>query len=294
MISLIGYWSLSSFWFWTALEVFGGAAVAIGCIGELFLFVNPADENDELKKAHHRRRELQCITAVAIGVTVEFIALFHAIQEGATLERSTKQLASANLVLRSNVAALEWKVMEASNNIEKNDVRNWPISEMNAVAWFNVMGTNMDELTNLPSGRKARMSLWKNEREGMPLDALEAANGDISEYFPIILFGTRDRHIYRVALHSFNFSTALGIKQPPVKTIDGVHLVHVDLNFLPRDSQISGGRVILTVNNVTKYFDVPNQNDTNSNLAFPIEFPCWFAATNGVQTSEKQFLYLRN
>jgi hypothetical protein len=97
-----------------------------------------------------------------------------------------------------------------------------------------------------------------------------------------------------MALHSFNFSLAEGFKPPLVKTIDDVHIVHVDLNFLPSDSQISGGRVILTVNNVTKYFDVPNQNDTNSNQAFPIEFPCWFVATNGVQTSEKQFLYLRN
>lgn len=171
---------------------------------------------------------------------------------------------------------------------------NWPISEMNAVAWFTVMGTYMNELTNLPSGRKAQMTLWKNEREGFSLDDLEAANGDISEYFPIFVFGTRDRHIYRVALHSFNFMTAEGIKPPLVKIIDDVQLVHVDLNFLPHDSQISGGRIILTVNNVTKYFDVPNQNDTNSNLAWQSGFPCWFVATNGVQTSEKQFLYRRN
>jgi hypothetical protein len=189
---------------------------------------------------------------------------------------------------------LEQQIMDTSNNIEKNDVRNWPISEVNAVAWFTVMGTNMCELTNLPTGRKARMSLWKNEREGFSLDNLEAANGDISEYFPMIIFGTRDRHIYRAALHSFNFLTAEGNKPPPVKTIDDVHLVHVDLNFLPRDSQISSGRVILTVNNVTKFFDVPNQNDTNSNMGRQNDFQCWFVGTNGVQTHEKVFLYLRN
>jgi hypothetical protein len=105
-------------------------------------------------------------------------------------------------------------------------------------------------------------------------------------------FGLVDRRLYRVELHSFNFLTAEGIKPPPVKTIDDVHLVRVGLNFLPRDSQIANGRVILTVNNVTKYFDIPNQNDTNSSSGGWNEYQCWFAATNGIQSSEKQFLFL--
>jgi len=96
------------------------------------------------------------------------------------------------------------------------------------------------------------------------------------------------------ALHSFDLSIAEGINPPPVKTIDDVHLVHVELNFLPRDAQISSGRVILTVNNVTKYFGVPNQNDTNSFMGWQNDFQCWFVATNGIQSSPKQFLYLRN
>ena len=151
-----------------------------------------------------------------------------------------------------------------------------------------------DELTNLPSGRKARMILFKNENEPLPLDMLEAGNGDIFGRVMYLTIGTVDRRIYRVALHSYNFSTALGVNPPLVKTIDDVHLVHVDLNFLPRDSQISSGRVILTVNNVTKYFDVPNQNDTNSYMGWQNDFRCWFVATNGVHSTEKQFLYLRN
>jgi hypothetical protein len=292
-IAVVGYASLSSFWFWTALEVFGGASVAVGCVGELYLFANPADENDELQKAHHRHRELQCIMAVAIGVTVEFIALFHAIQEGATLERATEQLASNNLVLRSNVAALELQVMEAKTNIASIDPRNANISEISAIVFFTKMGMDLNELTNLPSGRAAQLSLWKDERLGTVLDSLTAANGDVSEYNPILAFGKRDRRIYRMQFHSLNFQLAQGIEHP-VKMLDDVHLVHIDLNFLPRDSEIGGASVELIINNFHKMFFAPEQNDTNSNMGWQAGFPCWFVATNGVQSSEKQFLYLRN
>jgi hypothetical protein len=100
-IVAVGYFLLSAFWFWTSLEIIGGAAVAIGCIGELYLFVNPVDENDEFKKSHHRRRELQCITAVAMGVTIEFIALFHAISEGVRLEKQVEVLRKQNYELKN-------------------------------------------------------------------------------------------------------------------------------------------------------------------------------------------------
>lgn len=282
-------------WFWEMVEFFSIIVIVLGCFGEgwaehhkfsdAFASPKPAEYiSDKVKRASW--------LAVVIGLAIELVAF------GFTFIASNREiegLKSNNSALRSNVAALEMQVMQASNNIVNNDVRNWPISEVNATAWFTVMGTNMDvELTNLPDGRKAQMTLWKNEREGVMLDTLEAGSGDIRGRVLRMTIGTVDRRVYRVQLHSFNFLTAEGINAPPVKTIDDIHLVHVDLNFLPFDSQIANGRIILTVNNVTKFFDIPNQNDTNSNMGWFNDFRCWFVATNGVQSTEKQFLYLRN
>ena len=115
LIAVIGYFSGPSFWFWICW-VFGGAGlVAIGCVGEWALFIKllPEDSDDQLK-SHHRRRELQFITAVAIGVTMDFIGLFHEIPQALQLEKevvligsTNAQLVAGNLVLRSNVVSLE-------------------------------------------------------------------------------------------------------------------------------------------------------------------------------------------
>jgi hypothetical protein len=111
---VIGALFLSSFWFWTCLEIIAGLLVAAGCWGEWYLFKNPADDGDESAKRLHHGREVRCIIAVAIGVTVEFAALAHSIPEAVRLEKdvaeigtTNAQLVADNLVLRSNVAVLE-------------------------------------------------------------------------------------------------------------------------------------------------------------------------------------------
>src|ERR1700690_2093630 len=75
-ISIVGvcFFEFSSFWFWTSWEIIAAALVAIGCIGEWIMFLKPAKKGGE---SDHRHRELQFITAVAIGVAMEFFALSH-------------------------------------------------------------------------------------------------------------------------------------------------------------------------------------------------------------------------
>ena len=288
----LGWLFLPKFWFWVSLEIIAALLVAIGCSGEWWLHHHPAGREKKKKDEHHKL-ESRFIAMVSLGVIMEFFALGHSIKEGKELEENLGQLESTNLVLRANVAALELQVMEAKTNIASIDPRNAPISEMTAFAYFVLMGTNFNELPNMETNRKAQMTIWKDERQGTSLDLLVAEKENISGFIITPTFGIRDRRTYRMQFHSFNFNAASGFEYP-VKTIDDVHIVHVDLNFLPRDTEIWWGRVELVVNNRHKMFDVPRQNDTNSNLAYPIGFPCWFAATNGVQSSEKQFLYLRN
>ena len=112
-VVVFGFLSLSPFWFWTGLEIIAGLLVAGGCWGEWYLFKNPADESDVSAKHLHHSREVRCIIAVAIGVTVEFAALAHSIPEAVRLEKnvaSANELASTNelqvLDLKTNLAEL--------------------------------------------------------------------------------------------------------------------------------------------------------------------------------------------
>jgi hypothetical protein len=83
-IVVIGFILLPSFWFWVCWEIAAAGLVAVGCGGEWYMFLNPAKDGHETP---HRRRELQFITAVAIGVIMEFFALGHAIPEAMRLEK---------------------------------------------------------------------------------------------------------------------------------------------------------------------------------------------------------------
>lgn len=281
-------------WGWFDIGFNVAVLVALGGETEIILRWMFPDRAEDLLSPETRRKELKkiCEWLLIFGIAGEISCLPFSLYGTASAEKDAAEA-------RLETVKLEQQVLETSNNIVKNDVRNWPISEVTATAWFAVLGTNMDvELTNLPSGRKARMTLWKNERDGIALDALEAASSDIFGQVSRPTIGLVDRRIYRVQLRSFNFMSALngtfGISPPLVKTIDDVHLVHVDLNFLPRDSEFSGAVIDLTVNGVSRRFMAPEQNDTNSNMGGWNDFQCWFVGTNGVQSSPKQFLYLRN
>lgn len=111
-MTVIGFFSLSAFWFWTGVEIISGLLVAGGCWGEWYLFKNPPDEGDESQKLHHRGTELQCIIAVAIGVTMELLALSHSIKEGVQLEKDVANIGTTNAQLSLQIETLR------SNNIE--------------------------------------------------------------------------------------------------------------------------------------------------------------------------------
>jgi len=195
---------------------------------------------------------------------------------------------SAEIVVGFALAAKD----ERDINNAKNAERNAPISVMTATAFLIIAPTNIAELTNLVSGREARLTTWKDERWGTSLETLIAEGNDINEYPIRFVFGTSRGKIYRMQFSSPNFNTAEGVEYP-VKILDDIHIVHIDLNFLPRDAEIVDGSVELVLNSEHKMFEFPRQNDTNSTLSSEYGFPCTGIATNGVTNSERQFLYLR-
>ncbi|HZR18429.1 MAG TPA: hypothetical protein VFE51_14140 [Verrucomicrobiae bacterium] len=116
-----------SFWFWTGFEFIAAALVVIGCGGEWYLHHHPAGKKKTERDEHHKL-ESRFIASVVAGVFMELFALGHTIREGVNLEgkvaKANEQVAvltnetfrlslsledakSNNLVLRSNVVALE-------------------------------------------------------------------------------------------------------------------------------------------------------------------------------------------
>jgi hypothetical protein len=230
-----------------------------------------------------RAKRLSAILLV-VGLMMEF---WEAAKSDLEVARLNQEAAAARL----ETAELKQQIAETTTNLAKIDPRNANISDMSATAILMVMGTNFNDLTPVDSTRVAKITLLKNESIGVRLDTLRAENFTHNDF--TVLFGVRDRREYGIRFHSFNFNAANGIENP-VKTIDDVHIVRMDLSFLPRDTEIAGGVVELVVNNEKKMFEIPRQNDTNSNMGGMPGFPCFVIATNGVESSEKQFLYLRN
>ena len=302
---------LSTFRFWTHLAEFGCVMVIIGIVGEGFELVvkwwkkrwfsvgfgnrlgnlSRVGVDWLIRRCRNRILEIETISLalVAAGLLIEIVSshVAYGISDSQN-DTLNKEAADA----RRESKRLQLQIMETSNNVVKNDPRNANISDMSATSILIVKGEVFNDLTNDDSGRVAKMTLWKNEKLGTTLDALLANNFTRNDD-PRPLFGYMGFREYGIRLHSFNFNAANGFEYP-VKMIDEVHIVHIVLNFLPRDSEIAGGRVELVVNNDHKMFTIPRQNDTNSDLGWEPGFPCCVIATNGVQSSEKQFLYLRN
>jgi len=71
--------------------------------------------------------------------------------------------------------------------------------------------------------------------------------------------------------------------ESPVKQIDNIHWVRVDINFLTNGAPISGGAIELVANNFHKFFSIPPQTDTNppdGTIIGETHFPYLIFATN--------------
>lgn len=123
----IAWLFVPSFWFWTGFEFIAAALVVIGCGGEWYLHHHPAGKKRTERDEHHKL-ESRFIASVVVGVFMELFALGHTIKEGVILEGkvtkanekvavltnetfrlslSLEEAKSNNLILRSNVVALE-------------------------------------------------------------------------------------------------------------------------------------------------------------------------------------------
>ena len=111
-------------WIWAFIKEPGGIVVLFGVVGELIFEYGkwPKDE----KRRGKLKRSCGLLLVVGLAVEIPESARFHKLAEDASERAANTE--SNNLVLRSNVAALELKAMEASNNIIRIDPLNQPMS----------------------------------------------------------------------------------------------------------------------------------------------------------------------
>jgi len=179
----------------------------------------------------------------------------------------------------------ELEMKQTRTNVANIDPRNANISDMSASAILFVKGRDFNDLTNWDARRVARMTLCKNDvSRSQNFDTLNADNFTKKDFI-VLIGGFSDSREYGIRFHSFNFNAARGV-ETPVKAIDDVNLLRMDINFLPHGAEISGGAVELVVNNIHKMFNVFPQADTNPPDGTP-GYPYMVIATNVVQASEK-------
>jgi hypothetical protein len=227
LISVV-FFLLPSFWFWVSLEIFAAGAVAIGCSGEWWLHHHPAGREKRAKQEHHKL-ESRFISLVALGVIMELFALGHSIREGVKLEgkiseanNRTANTESNNLVLRSNVVALEKEMGVAETKVASLDPNNQPVISLSA---YSTLLLKADEVRGIEKLREVPMQA-SSTRIKWPQD--DGIGGEILMFGRFWDMG----NVYGVWLISDNVTTAL--------VRDGTNIfVRVDSYFTADDSKLS-------------------------------------------------------
>jgi len=167
-----------------------------------------------------------------------------------------------------------------------NAARNANVSDMTATVRFFVKKTHSIELTNLGSdfsSQAGTMYLFNRKGEsGYVFDMLTADKFVRKNAFVFGEPNMRDNQGYFLRFQSENWNAFMG-NESPVKQIDNIHWVRVDINFLTNGAPISGGAIELVANNFHKFFSIPPQTDTNppdGTIIGETHFPYLIFATN--------------
>jgi hypothetical protein len=167
-----------------------------------------------------------------------------------------------------------WEISQAKLAIAQNDPQNANITDIAAFAVFCVKGRSFDsDLPHWGSPWVAQMLLCKNDLSSSSFDVL------IAEHFSTSVDMMGDDRLYKIRFHAENLSEAQGSKTP-VKALDAVNLLRIDVKFLTNSSEIVNGAVWLVANNnIHKQFQILPKTDTNPAFGHP-GVPYTVVATN--------------
>lgn len=261
---IFGWFAMPSVWFWIGFETLAAMLVAIGCVGEFYLFHHPAGHKERQREDHHKL-ESRFIFAVAFGVTMELFALAHAIPAAFKLEKEValaNERASTNELraeqFRVNALELESQIADAKTNISKIDPMNMPIVSATATVSLMLAGE-----TNLINDGKvlANPQHVNNRPMLLTLCRLDRVRPGIN----------LDEHclICSYFLNLANDCIALKYEQP-VQTMSPIpglragdikelNVIRLCIPALKKGTKVSGGQILLTVNSTSWNIAIPEQ-----------------------------------
>jgi hypothetical protein len=185
-------------------------------------------------------------------------------QRAVANELQVAELKKENLVLHSNVFELEKQIIDATNSVAQIDPFNQPVSDVSALVKIVVAGETFPNITTSRSKSLDAVSvimLCESNITWSLFDVL-IADGFIAETNNNDA-GTR---AYLLKFHSFDKGAIyMADGNPPVaNAIKKVNLLRIDNWFLPHDSKVLGGNVLLVINStIRQSFQIPAQKDLN-------------------------------
>jgi|ERR1043166_4898271 hypothetical protein len=194
------------------------------------------------------------------------------IGEAVKTDQQVAQLTQTNLVLRSNVVGLEFKLIQTVSNMTRINPLNLPISTITAHIRVRVKGRANLELAPWGAPYVARMFFCNELLEGntpSPGAGFPPLNADRFEVIKseqFIMPSVPDFHEYEI---QFDHADALDQiftvgHEKPAKAMADVKMIWTVLKFLPRGSEILQGTLVITINSTTRFlFKIPEQKDLN-------------------------------
>lgn len=181
-------------------------------------------------------------------------------------KKRTATLESNNLLLRSNVAALEFRLIEASSNLVKIDPLNQPISDISAsvTVYMRTTETGPPQTRPGPQPQNCLVLLEKMNIQNEALGTnrvlclagfqcllLDGAEGfrHFGDTGPAVAYSIHFR-TDRLSSSSPRTGYALADHSPitPKHILSNIEALEFDLDFIPRDAELVGGSAEILIN----------------------------------------------
>ena len=250
LIVWLGYALLSPARFWIAFEFVSAVLVAVGCVGELYLFHLPSGRIKREKEKHHYL-ESRFILAVAVGVTMELFALAHAISEATRLEQDVASanertsanelhfadLTHSNLVLQTEIGKTKLELAYTQEKLEniKNAIPPRQIPEKQRELFI----ATLLGLVETNSGPKIDIKVFA--QEGDDFEANSFADS-IRKMLNDAGYGTNREKVIKIP--PFTVSLRANLKNARMPPIFAIFATDNNGNLIPLSMPSMGGNIM--------------------------------------------------
>jgi len=224
--------------------------VLIGVVGEI------ACDWKEMEGRLARAKRISAILLV-VGLMMEFWEAAKSDNEVADTKGRTALVESNNLVLRSNVAALELKIAQTSTNVAKIDPLNQPVSTGLARVSLILSGeTNVENVGRISTDGR----ISTNGYASISFCRLDQVTVGINLNDHVLMCSGWEHPDPNAWSFKFDQGAATYFGGDTwVRDVKNWDVIEIFIPALHRNTEIVGGRIVLTVNAITWNLEIPPQ-----------------------------------